>query len=108
MISIDDFKKVEITVGQILSVELVEGSEKLLKLSVNFGEERPRTVVSGIRKYFDDPQTLVGVKCGFVTNLEPRPLMGMTSEAMILAASTETEFSLLKVDEHMSPGSKVK
>lgn len=108
MISIDDFKKVEITVGEILSVELIEGSDKLLKLSVNFGEDRPRTVVSGIRRYFEDPQTLVGVKCGFVTNLEPRPIMGLTSEAMILAASSDTEFSLLRVDEHMSPGSKVK
>lgn len=108
MISIDDFKKSEITVGQILSVELVDGSEKLLKLSVNFGEERPRLVVSGIRKYFEDPQALVGVKCGFVTNLEPRPLMGMVSEAMILAASTDDTFSLLKADDNVPPGAKVK
>lgn len=108
MITIDDFKKGEISVGQIKSVELVEGSDKLLKLSVDFGEERPRTVVSGIRKYFEDPQTLVGIKCTFATNLEPRPLMGLTSEAMILAVSTDTTFSLLKVSEDTPVGTKVK
>jgi methionyl-tRNA synthetase len=108
MISIDDFKKVEITVGKILSAEFIEGSEKLLKLSVDFGEERPRQVVSGIRKYFAEPETLIGVKCGFVTNLEPRPLMGLVSEAMILAASTDEAFSLLRVDESMPVGAKVK
>ncbi|MBX4195758.1 hypothetical protein KW796_02275 [Candidatus Parcubacteria bacterium] len=108
MISIDDFKKAEISVGEIKSVELVEGSEKLLKLSVDFGEEHPRLVVSGIRKYFEDPQSLVGVKCAFATNLEPRPLMGMTSEAMILAVSTENSFSLLRVGEEIPVGTKVK
>ncbi len=108
MINIDDFKKTEITVGEIKVVEDVEGSEKLLKLTVDFGEERPRTVLSGIKKYFSDPQSLVGVKCPFVTNLEPRPLMGMTSEAMILAVSTDTAFSLLKVGEEIPVGTKVK
>lgn len=108
MISIEDFKKVEITVGQILSVEEIPGSDKLLKLSVDFAEERPRQVVSGIKRYFPDPAMLVGVKCAFATNLEPRPLMGLTSEAMILAASTETEFSLLKTEENLPVGTKVK
>ncbi|MBX4200131.1 hypothetical protein KW790_01570 [Candidatus Parcubacteria bacterium] len=103
MINIDEFKKVEIKAGEILSVEVIEGSEKLLKLSVDFGEERPRQVVSGIRKYFEDLPAqaglhpLVGVKCAFVTNLEPRPLMGLVSEAMILAVHTDSSFSLLRV-----------
>jgi methionyl-tRNA synthetase len=108
MISIDDFKKGEISAGHIKAVELVEGSDKLLKLSVDFGEERERTVVSGIRKYFEDPQALVGVKCAFATNLEPRPLMGLVSEAMILAVSTDTAFSLLRVSDDIPAGSKVK
>lgn len=108
MITIDEFKKGEISIGQIKNVELVEGSDKLLKLSVDFGEERPRTVVSGIRKYFEDPQTLVNTKCAFATNLEPRPLMGLTSEAMILAVSTESTFSLLRVSEETPIGTKVK
>jgi methionine--tRNA ligase beta chain len=107
MISIDDFKKCEIRVGEILSVEVIEASEKLLKLSVSFGEESPRTVVSGIRKYFEDPQTLVGTKCAFATNLEPRPLMGIPSEAMILAATSDDKFSLLRVDQSLPPGVRV-
>ncbi|MBX4189600.1 hypothetical protein KW785_03355 [Candidatus Parcubacteria bacterium] len=108
MISIEEFKKGEISVGQILSAEVIEGSDKLLKLSVDFGEERPRSVVSGIRKYFEDPQRLVGVKCAFATNLEPRPLMGLVSEAMILAVSTDDAFSLLRVTEDIPVGTKVR
>ena len=108
-ITIDEFKKGEITIGKILSAETIEGSDKLLKLSVDFKEETPRTIVSGIRKYFNDPQELVGVKCAFATNLEPRPLMGIPSEAMILAASTEDgKFSVLKVSDEIPEGSKIK
>ncbi|MFZ2048870.1 MAG: hypothetical protein WAV25_01045 [Minisyncoccia bacterium] len=108
MITIDEFKKGEIMIGEIVAVELIENSEKLLKLTVDFAEERPRTVVSGIKKYFEDPQILVGVKCAFATNLEPRPLMGIPSEAMILAVSTDTTFSLLRVSEDTPKGTKVR
>jgi len=108
-ISIDDFKKGEIMIGKIVSVELIDGSDKLLKLGVDFAEERVRTVVSGIRKYFEDPQTLVGTKCAFATNLEPRPLMGLVSEAMILAASTDDgKFSPLRVSDDIPEGTKIK
>jgi len=108
MISIDEFKKGEISVGEIKSAELIEGSDKLLKLTVDFGEESLRQVVSGIRKYFADPQALVGVRCAFVTNLEPRSLMGLSSQAMILAVSTEDHFSLLEVSKDIPVGTKVK
>ena len=66
MITIDDFKKVEIKIGEIVSVENIEGSDKLLKLKVNFGTEE-RQVLSGIKAYFPDPQVLVGKRCPFVT-----------------------------------------
>ncbi len=108
MITIDEFKKGEITIGQIKNAETIEGSDKLLKLTVDFGEENPRTVVSGIRKYFADPSTLVEVKCAFCTNLEPRPLMGIPSEGMILAVSNDENFSLLRVGDEISPGTRVK
>ncbi len=88
VISIGDFSKVHITVGEILSAELVEGSEKLLKLKVSFGPE-VRQVVSGIAKYFPDLVLLVGKKCAFVTNLQPRMIMGFESQAMILATGGE-------------------
>jgi methionyl-tRNA synthetase len=109
MITIDEFKKGEISIGEIKAVEHIEGSDKLLKLTVDFSEEKPRTIVSGIRKYFEDPQALVGIKCAFATNLEPRPLMGIPSEAMVLAASTEDgKFSVLKVSEDIPAGTKIK
>ena len=108
MITIDEFKKGEITIGEIKNAESIEGSDKLLKLTVDFGEENPRTVVSGIKKHFEDPQTLIGVKCAFATNLEPRPLMGIPSEAMILAVSDDSVFSLLRVKEETTVGLKVK
>ncbi|MEK7635114.1 MAG: hypothetical protein AAB446_01635 [Patescibacteria group bacterium] len=123
MITIDDFKKVEIRAGKILSAEPVEGSEKLLKLSVDFGPASAeasagegrniRQVLSGIAK-FVTIEELVGTTCAFVTNLEPREMMGLKSEAMIMAFSgnkTETSdgfFSLLKVPETVLPGTKVK
>ncbi|MFA6269626.1 MAG: hypothetical protein WC657_00225 [Candidatus Paceibacterota bacterium] len=120
MISIDDFKKVEIRAGKVLSAEPVEGSEKLLKLSVDFGsasaessgeakeEKRDlRQVVSGIAKHIS-PEELVGTTCTFVTNLEPREIMGLKSEAMIMALSNEESFSLLKVSPNIPPGSIVK
>jgi len=84
-ITLDDFKKIEITVGEIISVEKIEGSEKLLKLKVNFAEPEPRQVLSGIAPYFEDPQVLVGRRYPFVTNLPPRVMMGLESQAMILA-----------------------
>ena len=89
-ISIDDFAKVEIRVGTILSAEIVEKSDKLYKLSVDFGEFLPRQVLSGIRKFVTATE-LVGKQFPFVTNLTPRPMMGMESAAMILAASEKTE-----------------
>lgn len=107
MITIDDFAKVEIRAGKILSAEPVEGSEKLLKLAVDFGEENKRQVLSGIAKYLK-PEELVGTTCAFVTNLEPREMMGLKSEAMILAFSGENFFSLLKVPSEVKPGTLVR
>ena len=99
-ISIDDFKKVEITVGEIVSAERIEGSEKLLKLKVNFAEPEPRQVLSGIAPYFEDIQALVGKRYPFVTNLAPRSMMGLESQAMILATGGdgETPFNLFETN----------
>ncbi len=105
-ISIDDFHKVEIRIGEIVSAEPIEGSDKLLKLRVNFGAEE-RQVLSGIAKYFPEPQTLVGKRCPFVTNLAPRMMMGLESQAMILAVGgAETPFALFETAG--APGDRVK
>lgn len=108
-ITYDDFKKVEIKIGKILEVEIVEDADKLLKLKVDLGEEEPRQILSGIREYFEDPQSLVGKKCPFVTNLAPRTIRGFESDGMIAAVSDKGNgtFSLLEVSEDISPGSQV-
>jgi methionyl-tRNA synthetase len=115
MINIDDFAKIELRVGKILSAEKVPETDKLLKLSVDMGEEQPRQIVSGIALYFPDPQALIGIKCTFVANLEPRTIRGLKSQGMIMAVSTPLNedgtlgaFSLLRVSEDIPVGTKVK
>jgi methionyl-tRNA synthetase len=108
-ISYDDFAKVEMKVGKILSAEPIPKSDKLLKLSVDFAEGSPRTILSGIAKYFPDIQVLIGKKCMFVTNLLPRPMMGMESNGMILAVSTDDgSFSLLEPASTIPEGTKAR
>ncbi len=109
IITIEDFQKIELKVGQILSAEKVPETDKLLKLSVDLGESTPRQIISGISLYFPDESTLVGKKCMFVANLEPRVIRGLESQGMILAVSTsEGGFSLLHPDKHIPVGTKAK
>ena len=109
-IKYDDFKKVEIKIGKILAVEKIEKSDKLLKLSVDFAEAGgPRQILSGIAKYFPQMEELINKKCAFVTNLEPKPLMGFESNGMILAVGGgEEPFSLFEVQDESMVGRKVK
>lgn len=105
-IEYDDFKKVQIQVGEIISAEPVEGSEKLLKLKVKFGEEE-RQILSGIAKFIS-PEEIVGKKVPFVTNLKPRSMMGLESNGMILAAiDGDQNFSLLNINSEVSSGTHV-
>ena len=112
MINIDEFKKLEIKIGQILSAEKVPETDKLLKLSVDFGESAPRQIISGIAGFFPDPEVLVGKKCAFAANLEPRTIKGLESQGMILAVNggeaENTFFSLLETSADVLPGSTVK
>lgn len=105
-ISIDDFAKVDIRVGTILSAEEIEGSDKLLKLQVDFGEDTPRQVLSGIKKHIKPLQLLNKQFC-FVTNLEPRKMMGLESQAMIMATG-DTTLGILKPSKKVPNGSKVR
>jgi methionyl-tRNA synthetase len=105
-IEYDDFKKVQIQIGEIISAEPVEGSEKLLKLKVKFAEEE-RQILSGIAKFIS-PEQLVGMKVPFVTNLKPRMMMGIESNGMILAAiDSEQQFSLLQANSEIISGTHV-
>lgn len=104
MIDYDEFAKVEVKVGTVVSAERVEGSEKLIKLMVDLGEERPRQIVSGIQAYVDDPDSLVGEQLPFVTNLAPRKLMGLESNGMLFAVGQGDTFAFLTPDRDVPPG----
>jgi len=107
MITFEDFKKVEIVVGKILSAEKIPDTDKLLKLSVDLGEESPRQIVSGIALYFRDESVLVGKKCMFVANLETRTIRGVESQGMIFATSDGSgAFSLLSPSVDMPVGTR--
>jgi methionyl-tRNA synthetase len=87
-IPIEDFTKVEMRVGLVLSAEPVKGANKLLHLKVDIGQGQPRTIVAGIAEAYQ-PEQLIGRKVVIVANLEPRKLRGIESDGMIVAASIE-------------------
>ena len=105
MITVDDFKKIELKVAKILEAERVEGSDKLIKMQLSLGEEE-RQVIGGIGKAYE-PEQLIGREIIIVANLEPRSLMGLESQGMLLAASDENGIALLAPDKEVLPGSKI-
>jgi methionine--tRNA ligase beta chain len=106
MINFDDFKKVELRVGTIMEASRVEGSDKLLKLSVDIGETMPRQILAGVGKFYG-PEDLVTQQIVMVANLEPRQLMGFESQGMVLACG-EGEVVLLKPFKPTVNGSLVR
>ena len=107
-ISIDDFMKVDLRVAKIVNAEHVEGAEKLLKLTLDIGEEKPRTVFAGIKSVYD-PEKLKGRMTVMVANLAPRKMKFGLSEGMVLAASGETPgLFILSPDEGAQLGMRIK
>lgn len=107
-ISIDDFTKVDLRIARIANAEHVEGAEKLLKLTLDIGEENPRQVFAGIKSAYD-PATLVGRLTVMVANLAPRKMKFGMSEGMVLAASDERGGPfILSPDSGAQPGMRVK
>lgn len=107
MITFEEFKKIDVRVGTIKSVEEVPETDKLLKLTVDVGEDNDITIVSGIREYFDSPQDLVGKQTPFVLNLEHRVIKGVESQGMLFAVGGESGFALLEPSREIKPGSEV-
>lgn len=106
MITIEDFAKVELKTGKVLEANRVEGSNKLIVMKVDTGEERQ--IVAGIGKVFT-PEQLVGKSIVVVVNLEPAKLMGVESNGMLLAASDgEGKIVLLSPEQEIKAGSRVK
>jgi methionyl-tRNA synthetase len=108
MISIDEFKKIEVKAGTVLSAERVPETDKLLRLMVDFGEEAPRQIISGISAYVPEPGSLVGRQLAFVTNLEPRIIKGLESNGMLFAVGSEESFAFLSPDRSVPPGTSAR
>ena len=105
MITIDDFKNVELVVAEVLSAELHPNADKLLVLKISIGDEE-RQLVAGIRAWYQ-PEELVGKKIIIVKNLQPATLRGVESQGMLLAASHEGDLALLTIDRDLPAGAKI-
>lgn len=105
-ISFEDFKKLDIKIGKVIDAEKVEGADRLLKLTVDFGEFK-RQIVSGIALSYN-PQDIIGNLFPFIVNLEPRTIRGVESQGMILAADFDAQPVLMSPDKEVPPGSMVK
>lgn len=101
LIGIEDFTKIQLTVGTITSCEEIAGSDKLYKLNVDFGSLGTRQILSGVRQFFAPPE-LINKQAIFVTNLKPRKMMGLDSNGMLLTAQTEDKKLTI-----LSPGKAV-
>jgi methionyl-tRNA synthetase len=107
-IGIEDFAKVDLRVGVVLSAEPVKGADKLLHLKVDIGEPAPRTIVAGIAEAYEAGQ-MIGRKVIIVANLQPRKLRGIESNGMIVAASLEGGKPVLAgFLEDVPPGARLK
>ena len=104
-ISLEEFSKIEVRVGTVLSAERVPETDKLLRLMVDLHEPGgPRQIVSGIAAYAPDPTALVGRQLAFVTNLEPRTIRGLESNGMLFAVGEGDTFAFLSPDRPVPPG----
>lgn len=106
-ISYDDFAKLEIKIGTITDVAIIPDADRLLRLTVEVGEETPRQIISGIREFVSAPEALVGRQYPFLTNLAPRTIRGWESRGMILAAGSDTTFAFLEPSTDVPPGTLV-
>ena len=107
VVSYEDFEKLDIRVGKVLTCEKVKKANKLLKFTLDDGSGKERTIVSGIAKFYE-PEDLVGKSVLFIANFEPRKLMGITSEGMILSAvDFDESLSVTTTLREVKPGSQV-
>jgi methionine--tRNA ligase beta chain len=106
MITFEDFKKLDLRIAIVEGAKRIDGSDKLIKLTIDAGEGE-RQIIAGVGKYYS-PEELVGRRIVIVANLEPRKLMGLESQGMLLAAESK-EFGpvLLMPDKDIPAGSKI-
>ncbi len=107
MITFDDFQKLDIRIGKIISAERVPETDKLVKLVFDFGAEQMQ-IIAGIAVAVLDTNDLIGKEMPVIVNLEPRTICGLLSQGMILAADNEGMPVLLHPAQEVPPGSSVK
>jgi methionyl-tRNA synthetase len=108
-ISYDDFKKLDARLGTVLVAEAVADSDKLIRFELDFGEEKPRQILSAIREWYPNPEQLVGKQMLFVINLAPRTIRGLESQGMLMAVDGIDGTPVFLVAERAAaPGSKVR
>lgn len=106
IINLDYFKKLDIRIAEILEVEKVPDTNKLLKLEIDLDDEK-RTIISGIGEQYQ-PEELIGKQIIVLANLEPKTFKGIESQGMLLAAVNKSGvISLLMPDKKMQPGDKI-
>ncbi len=113
MINIDQFKAIEMKVGLVVEAVNQEGSEKLIRLRVELAKDDVRTIFTGVRTFGYTPEFFTGKKFLFVTNLEPKKIMGMESQGMILAVDSPGDGSdpkpvFVEASEGMAIGARVR
>ena len=106
MITFEDFQKLRIRIGLIVNIVRVDGTDKLLKLLVDFNDEK-RQIVSGIAEFYK-PEQLIGKQFPFIVNLEPRIIRGVESQGMILAVDVGGKAVLMKPLKKVPNGSVIK
>lgn len=107
MVTIEDFKKLEIKIGKVVSAEKIEGTDKLLKLIFDFGTEK-RQIIAGIAEFYPDTSALLGKEMPVIVNLEPKMFKGYESQGMILCADADGRPVILAPEIEVPAGSIVK
>ena len=105
-VTFDEFKRMDLRVGEVLKAEKVEGTEKLVKLEVDIGTEK-RTMVAGVADVYS-PEELVGKKLIVIVNLKPAVIRGIESQGMLLAAEVEGKATIPFFDRDVLTGAKVR
>ena len=100
----DDFLKIEMKVAEVLDVQPVKGSNKLLRFRLDAGDKGHRQILSGIAKFYPNPEELIGRKVCIVSNLKPRKMMGYVSQGMILSSEQDGQLHLLAADPNSANG----
>jgi methionyl-tRNA synthetase len=107
-VTYEQFKKMDMRVGQVLSVEPVEGTDKLLKFQIEFGDKQIQ-IVSGLKEFYPEYEKLIGKQLLYILNLEPRTIRGVESNGMLMAVDGKDGAPVFLIPEtEVMPGAKVR